>query len=76
METKVIFFVDTKEEKKGLEVKSKFLLFIQTTFIFIHYIQNWRKSASKYVFYKTLGTVERSWRWHQKSKNLGNPCVS
>ena len=57
MYIKVMFFyVDAKWEKT-FEEKSKCLQFIQRTSIFTHYIQNSRRYASKYMFYKTLVVV-------------------
>ena len=56
---KIIFFVDAEKEKKQVfKVKSKFLLSIQKTPIFAHYIYNSRQSACKYIFCKTLAAVE------------------
>ena len=82
MYNKIIFFVDImKAKKKAFEVKSKFLQFIKTTSNFTHYVQNSRRSASKYIIYKTLAAVQlpccllKEKNDGRKSKNLCNWCV-
>ena len=50
--TKIIFFVNTKKERKALIVKPKFLYSI-----FTHYIQNSRLSANDFIKLKRLSNV-------------------
>ena len=58
MDNKIVFFVDTKKEKKNIQSKVKFSSIYTKKIHLTDYIQNSRGSASKYIFYKTLEAME------------------